>query len=169
LDEGRLFPLHAGPYVLIHWDQPPVFTEELIFNLQLAGYLPIIAHPERSAAVERNPDVIAKLVSKGVLTQITALSITGGFGPRVKALAEQLLKRRMVHFIATDTHSVEPERRAPALARAVEAAARIVGQEEAEAMVMSRPASVLAGERVSVDAPLPASTGFSFWPFARSR
>jgi len=169
LDEGRLFPLHAGPYVLIHWDQPPVFTEELIFNLQLAGYLPIIAHPERSKAVERNTDVLANLVSKGALTQVTALSVVGGFGPRVKSLTEQLLRRRLVHFIATDTHSIEPERRAPVLAQAVQMAARIVGQEEAEAMVTSRPAAVLAGERVSVDAPLPASTGFSLWPFARSR
>jgi len=108
-------------------------------------------------------------VARGALTQVTALSVTGGFGPRVKALTEQLLRRRLVHFIATDTHSIEPGRRAPLLAEAVEVAARIVGQEEAEAMVIARPAAVLAGESVSVDAPLPAHAGRSFWPFARSR
>ena len=169
LDEGRLFPLHAGPYVLIHWENQPVFTEELIFSLQVDGYVPIIAHPERSPAVERNTDLLASLVARGALTQVTALSVTGGFGPRVKALTEQLLRRRLVHFIATDTHSIEPGRRAPLLAEAVELAARIVGQEEAEAMVIARPAAVLAGESVSVDAPLPAHAGRSFWPFARSR
>jgi protein-tyrosine phosphatase len=165
LVEGRLFPLGPGPYVLVHWDTHPVHTEEVLFALELRGYIPIIAHPERSAAVERDPDFLARLVERGALCQITAASIAGGFGPRVKALAEQLLRRRLVHFIASDAHSAERLYRAPYLAEGVEAAARIVGWETAEAMVTTWPEAVLRGQRLEVERPLPAER--RFWRFWR--
>lgn len=165
LAEGRLFPLGQGPYVLIHWDTHPVHAEEVLFALQLRGYVPIIAHPERSLAVEQDPEFLARLVERGALCQITAASIAGGFGPRVKALAEQLLRRRLVHFIASDAHSAERLYRAPYLAEGVEAAARVVGWDTAEAMVTTWPEAVLRGQRIEAERPLPA--GRRFWQFWR--
>jgi protein-tyrosine phosphatase len=89
----------------------------------------------------------------GCLGQVTAMSLTGDFGPRVKRLAEKLLTSRLVHLIASDAHSIH--RRPPILSAAVRAAKRIVGQDEARKMVTEYPQAVLEGRRPDVPEPLP--------------
>jgi protein-tyrosine phosphatase len=93
------------------------------------------------------------MIQRGCLGQVTAMSLTGGFGSGVKQAAERLLKNRLVHIIASDGHSVT--RRPPVLSLAVREAEKIVGREEAQRMVTDYPQAILEGKKPSV--PEPAS------------
>ncbi|MCD6296027.1 MAG: tyrosine protein phosphatase, partial [Deltaproteobacteria bacterium] len=82
----------------------PKGVKDEIFELKLHGITPIITHPERNAIITHNSDILYDLVSMGALSQITAMSITGGFGVFVKRATEIMLKKRLVHIIASDAH-----------------------------------------------------------------
>jgi protein-tyrosine phosphatase len=92
------------------------------------------------------------MIEMGCLGQVTAMSLTGEFGPEVKRVAERLLAHRLVHFIASDTHSVRE--RPPLLSPAVREAEKIVGREEARKMVTEYPRALLEGRRPDVPRPL---------------
>ena len=141
----------------------PPNIDKIIFNLLLKNITPILTHPERIIEVQENPNLIYDIVSQGVLSQITAMSITGGFGRMAKKCAQTLLEHHLAHIIASDAHSTE--RRPPILSDGVEAASRIVGEERATAMVTSIPAAVIQGVPVSVlDPPLHVKRKL-FWFF----
>lgn len=143
---NRYFLLELPPQSI------PRGTEEEIFALRLKGITPIITHPERHPAILRDMGVLYELVSRGALVQVTAMSVTGEFGEAVMFGAEEMLRRGLVHIISSDAHSSNS--RPPVLSAAVEVTAEILGdQEEAERMVKSRPAAILAGEAVEVREP----------------
>jgi protein-tyrosine phosphatase len=161
----QAFGLGGQRYLLIELPthQFPLYTEQIFFEVQLAGLQPIIAHPERNTAIQNNLDLLARLVEKGALGQVTVASLVGSFGPRARAAAEAMLRRNLVHFIATDTHGPEGHR-APLLSAGREAAARLVGTARATAMVEEIPAAILAGETVQVPEPVTADRK-PFWKF----
>ncbi|MCK5552189.1 MAG: hypothetical protein KAJ09_03520 [Deltaproteobacteria bacterium] len=132
------FPFHGIPYG----------AEEVLFQLVTRGIIPIISHPERNLEVAQNPRRYHEMIRMGCLGQVTAMSLTGGFGPEVMRAAEKLLTNGFVHLIASDAHSSDG--RAPILSDGVRAAARIVGQEEALKMVTEYPQALLEGRRPNV-------------------
>ena len=144
-----LHTLNGTDYILIEFpaDHLPFNAEETLFNLILEGLHPIIAHPERNGLVLKRPERLFKLLELPVLVQITAGSITGMFGPDVRACAHYLLRKGVVNFIASDAHAARY--RQPVLSGGVAAAAKIIPQEKALAMVTTYPAAVLAGEPMS--------------------
>ena len=83
----------------------PVNLFEMLFDLQLNGYRPILAHPERYFFYHNRFEVYDKLKKAGCRFQVNALSFTGYYGDFVKKVAEKLLKLNMIDFIGTDTHS----------------------------------------------------------------
>jgi protein-tyrosine phosphatase len=83
----------------------PRYTEQLLFDVQLRGFTPIIVHPERNAEVMENPDKLLNLVKKGSLTQVTAGSLSGHFGKKIQKFSMQLIEANMAHFIASDAHN----------------------------------------------------------------
>ncbi len=78
-----------------------------IKGLLARGHHVILAHAERSAALRRSPDALCGLVEAGVLVSITAASLTGAFGRHAQRFAEALVRDRLVHDIASDTHDLE--------------------------------------------------------------
>ncbi len=143
-----------GKYVLIELPSQsvPAGVKQEVFELKLGGITPIIAHPERNAAIQNNPDILRELIHMGALAQVTAMSLLGDFGPGAGECAKRLLENRLVQLIASDAHS--PRTRPPLLSQAVEEAARILGNpREAEAMVFGRPAAILTGH--PLDCPNP--------------
>jgi protein-tyrosine phosphatase len=79
------------------------------------------------------------------------MSLLGKFGNQVKQSAETLLRKNLVHFIASDGHSANG--RPPVLSSAVRAAAKIVGKEEAGKMVKEYPRAIMEGRRPDVPEP----------------
>lgn len=138
IENGDLMGINNTSYLLIELPEIlPVRCAELIFDLKAKGYTPIISHPERNHDIQRNPDRLRRLIDMGALAQLTAMSLTGGFGYIAKRSARSLLEQGLIHIIATDTHS--PDKRPPILSRAVKMAGRIVGEGVAYSMVYNTP------------------------------
>ncbi|MHC4923551.1 MAG: tyrosine-protein phosphatase [Planctomycetota bacterium] len=124
----------------------PAHMDRMVFEMQLAGWFPLLAHPERNVELVEDTGKLEALRNQGVRTQITAMSITGEFGRRAKKASERWLKKGLVDVLATDAHDVR--RRPPLLRAAVERAASLIGQEAARALVDERPQRILRGEEL---------------------
>jgi len=129
----------------------PYGAEEVLHQVISRGIIPIITHPERNLEIAQNPRRYSGMIRMGCLGQLTAMSLTNGFGSGSKRLAEQLLSKGLIHIIATDAHSTDG--RPPVLSPAVRAAAKIVGEEEALKMVTEYPQAILEGRRPDVREP----------------
>jgi protein-tyrosine phosphatase len=143
-----------GRYLMVEFDFQgiPYRGEEVLFQLIMHGIIPIITHPERNLEIARSPNRYYEIIKMGCLGQVTAMSLTGGFGSGVRLVAEKLLKNRLVHIIASDTHSING--RPPILSTALRATEKIVGKEEAQKMVTEYPEAVIEGRRPNVPEPL---------------
>jgi protein-tyrosine phosphatase len=155
-EQGRLGTINnQGKFLLIEFSsqEVPLKTEELFFQLVTKGITPIITHPERNYEIMRKPERYYELIRRGCLGQLTAMSLTNGFGSEIRKFAEKLLSHRLVHLIASDAHSVNG--RPPILSASVKAAAKIVGEKEALKMVTEYPHEILDGLRPMVLEPIP--------------
>lgn len=126
---GRLATLNNGRYLLLElWNSTWLpETERVIFELQAYGIVPVIAHPERYQAIQRDPGRLAALIQRGVLAQLTASSLVGMQGNTIRRAAEHLLKKGLIHCIASDAHGLH--KRPPAVVRGLQRAAQLVGRE----------------------------------------
>lgn len=99
----------SNKYVLIEFPtyHIPHFTEAIFYELQLMGYIPVIAHAEKNTELRRNPKKLFELVYKGALVQVTAASVTGANGRDLKKFVLKLCQHKIVHFIASDAHNVK--------------------------------------------------------------
>lgn len=138
----------GGRYLLLElpYQQVPMQVDETIFQLKLLGITPIMAHPERVAYYLENIDRVAASVRIGALTQVTGASLTGKFGDRAREFARALLRRNLVHVLASDSH--DTRYRPPILSEAVRAAADDVGEKAALRMVVDTPRAILDGREV---------------------
>jgi protein-tyrosine phosphatase len=143
-----------GQYLMVEFDFQgiPYHAEDVLFRLITKGIIPIITHPERNFEIGQKPQRYGEMIRMGCLGQVTAMSLTGGFGSGVKQTAEKLLKSGLIHIIASDTHSIN--RRPPILSAAVREAEKIVGKEEAQRMVTDYPQAILEGRRPNVPEPI---------------
>ncbi|MGG3907178.1 tyrosine-protein phosphatase [Geobacillus stearothermophilus] len=108
-EQGDILSLTGEtPYILIEFpsDHVPRYANQLLFEMQLKGLTPVIAHPERNAEIIEKPDRLYELVQKGVLTQVTAASVVGRFGKNIQKFSMQLIEANWVHFIASDAHNL---------------------------------------------------------------
>lgn len=126
--------------------------EGTLRRLEKMGMVGILSHPERNAGIMRDPRIVDRLVERGCLMQLTAASLTGTFGESIQRLSEVLLKRGVIHFIATDAHGVG--RRRPVMQNAFARAAHIVGPEGAQRLCCENPAQVARGEPVDIEVPI---------------
>ncbi|HEV2481421.1 MAG TPA: CpsB/CapC family capsule biosynthesis tyrosine phosphatase, partial [Puia sp.] len=83
---------------------PAINLKQVLFDLQLKGYQPVLAHPERYLYFAGNKGWYDKLRESGCLFQLNLLSFTGHYGREVRALAEYLVKKKYVDFLGTDLH-----------------------------------------------------------------
>ncbi|WP_017379153.1 tyrosine-protein phosphatase [Paenisporosarcina sp. TG-14] len=95
-------------YVLIEFPTHhiPQFTESIFYEMQLKGYIPVIAHAEKNEEIRRHPKKLFNLVTKGALVQVTAASVTGANGKDLQRFVLKLCQHNIVHFIASDAHGV---------------------------------------------------------------
>jgi protein-tyrosine phosphatase len=111
------------------------------------GYTPILTHPERNPILQESTERILKWVKEGCAVQITASAITGSWGDRARHAAQNLLKKRVVHFLATDAH--DTLHRPPILSAARKLAAKEYGEALATALVESNPSAVINNQRLA--------------------
>lgn len=96
-------------YVLVElpFSQMPIYTEDVLFRLLTIRITPIIAHPERYDYINGEDRLIKKWVDNGIMLQINTGSLNGQYGMRVKRFARNLLKKRLMHFLGSDVHSLD--------------------------------------------------------------
>jgi protein-tyrosine phosphatase len=145
----ELVTLAGSRYVLLELPTMlvPPGLPDLLFRLQQAGRVPVIAHPERNLAIVERPDILFDLVSRGCLAQVTAHSVTGAFGRDVQRAAETLIRAQLAQVIASDAHWW-PER-PTGLAAAVAVASQWTGEAQAVAMATTVPAAILQDRPVA--------------------
>lgn len=146
---GEALTMNGTRYALVElpFFGHPDWVEPALADIQESGVTPVLAHPERIEMLQRDPDLLRAFVERGMLTQVTAGSVTGQWGDEVKRLTHDLLRSGLVHILASDTHTPSGPR-PPALLPGMEAAARIVGEAKARAMVLETPRAVIEGREL---------------------
>ena len=151
LESGDLMTINdSGKYILA--ELPPYYETDkiykIIFDLQVHGITPIITHPERDSLILKNVDILRGLLDRGCLSQITAMSITGGFGKVIKDFSTYLIENQLVHVVASDCHSVD--KRGPSMKSAFTMLSNLAGDEYARNMALNYPMSIIDGETIDI-------------------
>ncbi|WP_320814542.1 tyrosine-protein phosphatase [Flavobacterium sp.] len=93
-------------YVLVEMSylNPPMQLFEILFELQLKGYQPVLAHPERYTFYHNNFAIYDQLKKAGCLFQMNLLSSVGYYGKEVTLAVDKLLSRGLIDFVGSDIH-----------------------------------------------------------------
>lgn len=158
LRSGHLLTLADSRYVLIEPPHhvPPARLVEMFFNILVAGFQPILTHPERLAWIRPNYGLIEQLATGGVWMQLTASSLLGAFGREPKYWSERMLNEGKAHILASDCH--DAGRRPPNLLEGFSHASAALGETEAKHLVVTRPLCVLANQAPNM-VPPPLANG----------
>ncbi len=105
LETEKLLTLKDN-YLLIEMSylNPPIQLFEILFEIQLAGYKPILAHPERYLFYHKNYKEFHKLKNSGCLFQLNLLATVGYYGKNIELITEKLLHDNFYDFVGSDTH-----------------------------------------------------------------
>ena len=140
------FTINGTRYVLVEFGEQfvPEHMDNVFYDLQVAGLIPILTHPERNTVFRRKPEILYRWATRGCLVQVTAQSYTGGFGSQARELAEMWLERNLVHFLASDAHDVKY--RPPLLSGCYRKLAGVRGTGEADRLMKLNPQAVIEGK-----------------------
>ena len=100
-------------YILIEFSflESPRNMHDIIFKLQLEGYVVVLAHPARYQYFDLKD--YESLINRGVLFQLNLLSLIGYYSNQVKANAKLLIDNKFVSFVGTDCHNLNHARLYP--------------------------------------------------------
>jgi len=145
----RKYTVNATQYLLVELPDVGLSPHlgEILFELRVAGMVPILTHPERNPTLQRDFKRLEAWMRDGLLVQVTANSVLGQMGKAAEQMAHKLLADRWVHFLATDAHNLE--RRPPKMRAACELVAKRYGADYAELLCTGNPTAVFE------DKPLP--------------
>lgn len=106
LNNNKASTINNSKYVLFElpMNEKPKNLLEVIYKLLENKKIPIIAHPERYAYIQKNPNKLLELIELGVLFQANYGSIIGQYGKQTQKTIKLLLKNNFIHFLGTDVH-----------------------------------------------------------------
>jgi protein-tyrosine phosphatase len=103
--QGQLLTLKDNLVLVeISYLNPPIQLYDILFDLQIAGYQPVLAHPERYPYYHQKFNEYHKLKNAGCLFQLNLLSTVGYYGIEVAEVAETLLEKGWIDFVGSDVH-----------------------------------------------------------------
>ncbi|UPK49057.1 tyrosine protein phosphatase [Bacillus sp. H8-1] len=99
---------NVDKYLLLEFptNHIPYYADQLLFDVQAQGVIPIIVHPERNKKLIENPDILYDFINKGCLAQLTTGSITGDFGKKILNFSHELIHANLIHFLSSDAHNL---------------------------------------------------------------
>ena len=143
MDKKEFYTLNNSKYILIEF-APTRFPKNLcdvVYELKIRGYIPILAHVERYQEVQDNPKLIQEAIKEGAFIQVNASSVLGKGPSECNKSCDALLKHNMVHFIGTDAHG--SNRRRPLIKEAYEYVSKKYGEDKANKLFLDNPNSVI--------------------------
>jgi protein-tyrosine phosphatase len=143
--DATRFTINGLQYLLVEFADSviPPNMEAVFSEMVSRGIVPVITHPERNPILSRDVESIRRWIDLGCAVQVTAGSYLGRFGKRAHECAFQLLRQKMVHFIASDAHNTTS--RPPLLSEARQAVAEDQGEEIAAALSEGNPRAAIDG------------------------
>ncbi len=140
INDKNYLLLELPEYVL-----PPLAEiEKIIAGLRVNGVTAVITHPERNIAMIENISIAQRLIKAGAVCQVTAGSITGIFGAAVQKACLKMIKKGLVHAVASDAHDTRS--RPPVLSHAYARISEKFGPDAAKAFFITNPFRILNGE-----------------------
>lgn len=145
VENPQKYTIDHGRYLMVEFSDLLIFhnTADIFARLQEAGMTPVITHPERNALLRQRLDKIGDWVESGARVQVTAQSLTGGFGRRAQVFSKDLLDRNLLHVIASDGHDVK--HRPPVMDGAFAWLESNVSREMAELLCIYNPGCAFSG------------------------
>jgi protein-tyrosine phosphatase len=137
--------LASGPYILVEmpFNSRPLYGDDVMFSLALSGATPVLAHPERYSWVQKDPTALQPLVDRGIIMQLTAASLQGNYGGRVRKTAEVLLNRGMYSLVGSDLHHAGQPRLLSVMESQI---VSLTDQDTADTLFRENPRRVVHGE-----------------------
>lgn len=148
LDGGRLVTLNRSRYLLVEFrfqaDEREISA--LLAAVVQHGLIPVVAHPERYAAVQRRPSLVAEWFADGYIIQMNKGSLLGRLGVDAERTAFRLLHHGLVHVIATDAH--DPIRRPTGFLSLLSMAERFCPREYLHLLLEENPRRIIGDKPV---------------------
>src|SRR5712691_5543785 len=148
IQAGRVATLNGSRYLLLElWSSSWLpETEWVIFELLSAGIVPVIAHPERYRVIQQDQLRLIALLQQGVLAQLMAGSLIGKQGKSARSTAEILLKKGLIHCIASDSHGLR--KRPPVIIESLQYAAKLLDSARIYQLIETWPGAILKNEDI---------------------
>jgi protein-tyrosine phosphatase len=146
--QDKLIPLGNSNYLLIEFffDEALSYMDDMLEASAAEGMRPVIAHPERYEAVQRNPHIIEQWFVRGHIIQLNKGSILGRLGRRAKHTAQWILSHGLAHVVASDAHS--PVARTPQMSELIQYITDHCTDEYANILLHENPSRILNGHPV---------------------
>ncbi len=144
LEEGRVLTMAGSDYVLLEfgYSMDKRSIADGINTVVSCGYRPIIAHIERYRNIVGDLDAVDEFIERGAFVQINSEAFHERH--KIRSFVNKMLKRDMVHFVATDAH--DTEYRPPQLYREAEYIAKHFGEDMCYRLLVDNPAKVINNE-----------------------
>ena len=142
----RLLPtVGKGKYFLTEFffDESIAFMDETLEQIAALGYIPMVAHPERYFAVQKNLKTVHRWFRAGYAIQVNKGSILGAFGARSEAAVRELLAMGFVHLVASDAHHAD--HRTPHMTEVLLQCREELGREYSQILFSENPGRVVEG------------------------
>ena len=138
--------LGDSDYVLVefYFDAGRHFMDDTLAVLHRSGYRPVIAHPERYEAVQKEPEIALRWFERGYVLQVNKGSPLGAFGTGARECARQLLRWGVIHVLASDAHG--SRRRTTDLTPAVEWCLTHLGEDYTRILLEENPHRILRNQ-----------------------
>lgn len=152
---GKIMGLNCKNYMLIElplYNGLPSCLEDVIFNLQLIGIKPVIAHPERCSTIMEHPNLVYKLIERECIIQVNAGSFLGYYGKHAEKTAMTLMEHNMVHTIGSDSHSSNG--RMHSMKKCRDVVSKKFGDARAEDLFVNNGYRVIHGEKIDAGEPV---------------
>lgn len=149
-NELDFFSMNNSKYILMEFSPInfPKNIEDVIYEIKIRGYIPIIAHAERYKQVQEDVNIVLDCIKEGALIQVNASSILGKNGEKAEDTSKKLLDNNMVHFVATDAHS--SNRRRPLIKDSYNYILKNYGKEVSEKLFIENPTAVIENRDISI-------------------
>ena len=163
LERPARYSINGKQYLLVECPDFHVgkHTERVLQRLIDCGIVPVVTHPERNPVLQRDRSRLEEWVDLGCLVQVTALSITGGFGRTACAAVGRLLDHGLVHVVASDAH--DPQHRHARLDEARRLVGSRYGEEHADTLFTLNPQAILNGGQLAGGKQVPPDTASRHW------